>query len=346
MAPPMMRRTRSSKAEIPPLPELRAASESSSKSTLADRSSGYQTPGTSAFATPAETVVVGRVSTAVSREGDQPARTKVDPATRAYELRHSRFALAPPSAKRKWGGSDSEDEAEEIEETPDARLARKLQAQEYAKDSSLGLSTTVSTRSGPRARRSRYIVEDSLSSDGHGSGISVSSSAAFSPTAAMKNLRPSPPPRRVTRSSIARSAKSSARKSIAATAYSGAALQVNESEHETMDPDYIGNDNFETNDSEPDYEPSADEGGESSVAAVSAVSVVPPLPPPPDPIASTRRRTVRQGRATTRQTRQSVQIRQAHLANLAHHAREWTRESRRRLNRVRLVRCPEKHGRC
>jgi DNA repair protein RAD16 len=113
----------------------RASLSSVSTSTDYNESSGYTTPATSAFTTPAPTKTPAVSSPA--RRGRRPASKATEPANgvsavaRAAALRNSQFALHSTGSKRKKFVV-SDDENSDDDNSPDAQLARALQKQEDA----------------------------------------------------------------------------------------------------------------------------------------------------------------------------------------------------------------------
>jgi DNA repair protein RAD16 len=100
-----------------------------------NESSGYSTPATSAVTTPAigskpPTTRRGRRSAAMASV--ESSTLAVNAVARAAALRNSRFALNSAGNKRKRIPSSDEEEDADVDNTPDAQLARALQEQEDA----------------------------------------------------------------------------------------------------------------------------------------------------------------------------------------------------------------------
>jgi DNA repair protein RAD16 len=97
--------------------------------------SGYSTPATSAAVTPAE-----QPKSSTTRRGRRPAAMSaassstpaVNAVARAAALRNSQFSLNSTNKKRKAIVLDSDDDDADLDNTPDAQLARALQEQEDA----------------------------------------------------------------------------------------------------------------------------------------------------------------------------------------------------------------------
>ena len=172
------RMTRSVAREITTATPTAAPSTSSVSSfgrVVGDRSSGYDTPETSMFPTPADGLSC--MGSTLPAEPLAP-RPKVDASLRARELRRSRFSLAP---KRKWA-TDTEEEEEEDEEdededeyeddSVDAKLARKMQDEEYAKMHHSANAETSTPRRG-EGKRLRSSIAGSSALSGPAAGWST-----------------------------------------------------------------------------------------------------------------------------------------------------------------------------
>ena len=108
------------------------SSLSSVGSSVREQSSGYETPGTSAVATPAEPAARRSLSLASSNQKTStsaPVTAKVSSSVRAQQLRSSKLSLSSSTSKRKRQDENVIEEDED--ETSDARLARTLQEEEY-----------------------------------------------------------------------------------------------------------------------------------------------------------------------------------------------------------------------
>ncbi|KAI9046503.1 hypothetical protein LZ554_009250 [Drepanopeziza brunnea f. sp. 'monogermtubi'] len=116
----------------------RAGNERDSISTFStsndlNEGSDYSTQGTSVAVTPAPVA-----STSIERRGRTrstmafESAPTVDPLARAAALRNSQYSLIPTAQKRKRiaDSYDDEDENADVDDSPDAQLARALQAQE------------------------------------------------------------------------------------------------------------------------------------------------------------------------------------------------------------------------
>lgn len=132
VAIPMIRSTID--GSLPPERRVAATSPSSLSSigsSVREQSSGYDTPGTSAVATPAEPAVKRSLSLAPlnkSTSTSPPVPAKVNSSVRAQQLRSSKLSLHSITSKRKRQDEVIE---EDEDETADARLARTLQEEEY-----------------------------------------------------------------------------------------------------------------------------------------------------------------------------------------------------------------------
>lgn len=107
------------------------SSLSSVGSSVREQSSGYETPGTSAVATPAEPAVKRSLSLASSIKTTSispPLPAKVNSSVRAKQLRSSKLSLNSTTSKRKRQDEIIE---EDEDETADAKLARILQEEEF-----------------------------------------------------------------------------------------------------------------------------------------------------------------------------------------------------------------------
>lgn len=312
----------------------RSASESSSKSTLGDRSSGYETPGTSALTTPAETILKAP-GTSVEAE-DVSARPKVNAAVRAQELRQSRYALNA-SSKRKW----EEDSEEEIEESPDARMARKLQAQMLAEALSLETSTpTISVRA--RNRRSKSSKENVLVTKNRTYTLISDSSGLSSPASLdteMESMDDSEfltTPNRITRSSgRSRAAKDSAKKSIAAS--SSAVIEIDDSDDGGMEIIDVSSDEYQAedaNDSENDRGSSDHEGDEPTIVSVQSVVTPATTSRLSSRMQRIARRTARLQTASTvsRRVDAAITSRRHRRSNLRRHLPPWRRPNMTRVS--------------
>ncbi|TPX07141.1 uncharacterized protein E0L32_010942 [Thyridium curvatum] len=108
----------------------------SSAPTPTNYSSGsdYSTPMTSTVATPAATELKGKAATSASMEIVLPSiKSEAEaPKDSIRTLRKSKFSLVPASKRKRLDVSgESDDEDMDSDDTPDARLARKLQEEEY-----------------------------------------------------------------------------------------------------------------------------------------------------------------------------------------------------------------------
>jgi DNA repair protein RAD16 len=149
-----------------------------------NESSGYSSPATSAFVTPAPAKSSPTTRALPSRRGRRPVAAAVaSPAAavsavmRAAALRNSQYSLNPASIKRKReviSGSDNDDDDIDADEdnSPDAQLARALQEQEDAVAASMG-SGDHKTRRSPRNLKEIlpkfYELSDMSLSDDDGS---------------------------------------------------------------------------------------------------------------------------------------------------------------------------------
>lgn len=137
-----------------------------------NESSGYSTPATSAFTTPAPTKSSSKPSTA--RRGRRPATMTADPTpagvsavARAVALRNSQYALNSSNNSKRKRNAISDDEDADDSDSPDAQLARALQEQEDAA-AAAAVAATMGSDSGSALRRTprkaRKILPKSKSS--------------------------------------------------------------------------------------------------------------------------------------------------------------------------------------
>lgn len=122
-----------------------------------DEGSDYETPATSAAVTPAESVTRGP-SAKISKS------SRVNAAARAIELQQSQYALGRPPSNRKRRAVTMAMNDYSDNESPDAKLAQKLQAEEYEDAASLHAPTK--RRKTSRATSSVPIVDSSEDSMG------------------------------------------------------------------------------------------------------------------------------------------------------------------------------------
>ncbi|KAI9789769.1 MAG: DNA repair protein rad16 [Peltula sp. TS41687] len=237
---------------------LRSASEFSYKSMMGDRSSHYETPGTSALATPAETVL--KASGTSAEVEDASARPKVNAAVRAQELRQSRYALASTSSKRKW----EEDTEDELEESSDHRVARKLQAQLMREANPIQDSVVeTETPARARARRSRFTKDPAgrRATFGRTYDLLSDSSRLSSPESMdteMEDVHTEAVSKRTTRASGAsRAAKDSAKKSIAAS--TSAIIEIGDSDDDNREIIDLDSDEFQAEEAQNSEDDEEDE---------------------------------------------------------------------------------------
>jgi DNA repair protein RAD16 len=158
-----------------------------------DESSGYSTPGTSAFATPAPPKLSTGAETSTTRRGRRapaPAETVemtgISAVARALALRKSQYSLNPVSNKRKRtiisdsDKDDDEDLCADEDNTPDAQLARALQEQEDAATMSMADNGGYTSRRMPRKvqkilPKADFLSDAGLSDDGGAQSYSLSS---------------------------------------------------------------------------------------------------------------------------------------------------------------------------
>ena len=174
------RMTRSVAREISTATPTAAPSASSVSSfgrVVGDRSSGYDTPETSMFPTPAE-----GLSCMGSTLHAEPltTRPKVDASLRAQELRRSRFSLAP---KRKWGietdeEEEDDDDDDDEDDSVDAKLARKMQDEEYEKMHSANAESSTLLRGEGKRLRSSMAGSSARSRPAAGWSTPTTSAAA------------------------------------------------------------------------------------------------------------------------------------------------------------------------
>ncbi len=164
------RSTEVSKRPVCRKPARSLSSLSSLGTTADDQSSEYETPGTSAVATPAEyNFVNGPLfgdpsnTSATARKGP-----KVTAIARAQQLRDSKFSQATNSTKRKRNWEETTRDEEDT--SPDAQFARALQEQEYEDEPS------KRSRTGIDGSIHLGEVEDSMD---EGSDVSLSSLIDF-----------------------------------------------------------------------------------------------------------------------------------------------------------------------
>ncbi|KAI9770043.1 MAG: DNA repair protein rad16 [Candelina submexicana] len=136
------------------------SSLSSLGATPDDESSEYETPGTSAVATPAESVVVDGLLFGETSKPSTRARkgAKISAVERAQQLRKRKFSLGKNSNKRKRGWEEAIQYDKDT--STDAQLARALQEQEY-EDGPSKRSKTDSDDSGQLEEVGDTMDEDS-----------------------------------------------------------------------------------------------------------------------------------------------------------------------------------------
>jgi DNA repair protein RAD16 len=153
-----------------------------------NESSGYSTPATSAFLTPAPAKHGATVVTSMSQSARRPRRpttaamespaTAVSAVLRAAALRNSQYSLDPASNKRKRtmvADSDNDDDIDADEDnSPDAQLARALQEQEDRASAAMdtapgGYEPRRSPRNGRSILPKSYSIPDLEMSDDDGS---------------------------------------------------------------------------------------------------------------------------------------------------------------------------------
>ncbi|TAQ89523.1 hypothetical protein B7494_g2183 [Chlorociboria aeruginascens] len=158
---PMLRDHSVNKKSVPGRQSISSASTSNDN---AD-GSGYSTPATSAFTTPAPLPKATVLSTGRGRR--TPDMSTVLPVTsavkRAREMRESEYSLNP--VKRKRSLYDVDDEEYDEDDTPDAQLARSLQEQEDAGANAMTASTGFVPRRTPRKVQKIIPKADFIVSD-------------------------------------------------------------------------------------------------------------------------------------------------------------------------------------
>lgn len=135
-------------------------SVSSALSTLEGSSeSGYSTPATSKVPTPAATDLNKSTS---SFEVHLPGPSRKDGQDRERALRTSLYAMNTAKNRRKTEIGDTDDEDDDFSDTsPDAKVARRLQEQEFAKTANTGLINLPARR---RSGRSTAIAAATFTS--------------------------------------------------------------------------------------------------------------------------------------------------------------------------------------
>lgn len=185
-----------------PLRKRSIANSPSSASSLVDsvqdQMSEYDTPGTSAAVTPAETSAL-RNAMPISAASTK----KVSASARALELRSSAHSLSTSVRNRKRQAQDS-DEDGSPDESSDARLARRLQAEEY--------SGKASKRTKMASSNNKYQIDDSIDDDDDDLEFITSISDSESDVPLASSRRKAPVSSRFSLPS--RAARDSARKSI------------------------------------------------------------------------------------------------------------------------------------
>lgn len=133
-------------------------SPSSVLDSMEDEASDYETPATSAAVTPAESVTHG-----TSLKANDIGR--VTATDRTLELRKSQYALSRPSNNRKRLAAAMASNDFSDDETPDVKLARKLQAEEYEATEDLFPSPKRKRASQRETRRQVVDIDDSSLDD-------------------------------------------------------------------------------------------------------------------------------------------------------------------------------------
>jgi hypothetical protein len=109
---------------------------------IIDLSSDHETPDTSLDVTPTETGSGNGSSSAEFTFASRKKGKGVSATARAQQLRASSFAMGSSSSRKR--NLEVFDVDDDDEESPDARFARKLQAEEYAKADPKRLKTSIS----------------------------------------------------------------------------------------------------------------------------------------------------------------------------------------------------------
>ncbi|KAI9797026.1 MAG: DNA repair protein rad16 [Piccolia ochrophora] len=212
---------------------------STSSSADGDLASEYDTPGTSAVATPAE-ISSRKTPAASSTASSRSTRPRVNAATRARELSSSHFSLARLRNKRKRISDDDSDSGmDNKDDSMDAQLARALQEEEddegFAEEPSKPLRRS-------RNRGTRVKVEDSVADD---EDLALSSELSTPPSDdAPHEIGDSTRLGSIATRRIGRAARESARKNIASASRALAQIKVGDSEESDMDLSDLDSDDF------------------------------------------------------------------------------------------------------
>ncbi|KAI9834872.1 MAG: hypothetical protein M1819_002780 [Sarea resinae] len=217
--------------------------------------SEYETPDTSVAVTPAESIHPRRLSHGVSSDvvfSSATGSDRISAASRARELRASKFSLQRGSIKRPhdWDDLDEDD----LDVSADAELARVLQEKEY--------SATDPKRVKVETERLKVKIDDSFDEDDEEGFISRQSTRSDS-SAPLARRRPTrwaamgspasvleaPPPRRITRRAAAGGAKAATQELVV--------LDSDESPLSDLDSELsdLYSDAFESADSLPEEDP-------------------------------------------------------------------------------------------
>ena len=254
---------------------ISAKSPSSASSVLSsrhDQSSEYDTPGTSAVATPAESIIKAETSSRLSMKGNTTARMQ--------QQRSSKLSFGGAKGKRKR--EEVDDFAEDTMET-DALLAQALQEEEYQE---VGPNRSASAKA-------RKLVEES--EDGGDYLSDLSDESAFGPFTEVGRQKAKRMKTAGRISLPSRAARENARKSIA----DKASLGIMDTEDSDLS-DYISefdSEDFESEDSVGDGDEDEDLFQQPDIAAAGVITAAPAT------AASARRRNrIRRARTTPNST--------------------------------------------
>ena len=231
------------------------SSVSSANPSLAGQSSGYDTPGTSVAVTPAESIAKGGLSsvTTMQRSGSKrgrPRKSMLAEQPKTLQVKAEVTVKAQPKRKRPTVELSDDDLSDE---TPDAILARRLQAEEYGSEAQK-----------PITGRKTLVPQDDDSDNEDFMSIDESDSSA--PLASF--ARDHKAPARARTSLPSRTARDSARKSISKRLK----LEIHDSEDSELSE--VDSEFFDQSDFSDDEVESASGLDDGTVAAASNSNAV------------------------------------------------------------------------